>query len=420
VKPLNLSTQQFLILALSCAIILRLLLMPFFAHVDLFSEYRRIFYVIENNLFFANSHRIVTYYIEMAFAGLATLFIPSSETLFYLANPTKSTSSLQDYYMFLEDPYIYRYLFFAKLPYFLFDLATAAVIWQFSDNERYRRLALLLWLFNPLTLYATYVFGRFEVIGLFFLALTTFQLKRERLLLASFCFALALHCREINLLFAPFFFIALIDFKGPWLQNIITITISTIIVGLMYITPDWLVSKLGYVDFFMDPVSVEHHSAVKKLFSLGYYWFFPIVFGLAATVIYAWEIGTRSHAERFILSCALCLLIYFAFNVHSVHYASWLVLFPILSVHYGKNVVLPTIFIVAVWIVLWLFKTDAGVFTPFMAAPLSAEFIGIGHFPTYFNNNFATQDLNLHSIVQILRTVFAAAMAFMCFRLVKN
>jgi len=79
----------------------------------------------------------------------------------------------------------------------------------------------LIWLFNPLTIFSTYIFGRFEVISLFFLAASAFQLKNDRIFFASALFAIALHCREINLLYAPFLLLAVIDYKDHWLRSTI-------------------------------------------------------------------------------------------------------------------------------------------------------------------------------------------------------
>jgi hypothetical protein len=414
-QPLN--TQQFLILAVGSAILLRLLLMPFFAHVDLFSEYRRVYYALDNDIF-GNSQRVVAFYIETLFAAFSKLFIPLSDATFFLPDPTKSTASLQDYYLFLQDPHIYRFLFFFKLPYLLFDLGVAAIIWRFVDNLAYRKIALLLWLFNPLSIFAIYIFGRFEVFSIFFLALTAWQLKQHRLVLASICFAIALQCREINLLLTPFLLIALIDFKNSFTKNVLFVGFCTALIALLYLLPDWLFPKWGNVNLFVDPD--QHHQVSQKLLSLGYYWFYPIIIGLSALAIFAWEIGSRAHDERFVLTAAIALLIYFAFNVHSVHYASWLVIFPLLSIQYHKKVVLPFLALFIIWIVMWLLKTDAGVFTPFLAAPLSFEFIGIGHFPSYFEKHIATESFSLYQTIQIMRSLFAVVMGFFIYRLVRR
>ena len=417
----QLNNRQFLIITLGFAIVLRLCLMPFFAHVDLFSEARRLFYVLDNGYYFDQTQRLLVYYIEMLFTAFSTLFINVSDGLFYLKDPTQSTSDLVDYGFFLNDPNIYRHLFFFKLPYLLFDIATAIVIWRFIDKPEQKRIALLIWLFNPITIFATYIFGRFEVISLFFLALTAYQLKYHRVFLASFIFALSLHCREINLLFAPFFLLAIIDFKDHVIKNALALGLSISIIALTFALPAWLIQAAGgNLMLFIDPNNTAGSDAFQKMLSLGYYWFYPIIICLSALAIYAWEIGNKPHDQRFVICGALAICIYFAFNVHSVHYAAWIVLFPIMAIQFNKNMVLPFIALSAIWVVMWLLKTDNGVFTLFLAAPLSTDFIGTGHFPSYFNQYIATDSLNLHQTIQIVRSLFLVVMGFFAYRLISN
>ncbi len=418
-RPMN--NKQFLIMALGAGVLLRLALMPFFAHVDLFSEARRVFYVLENDHLFDNSHRFVVFYIEVAFAAFSTLFIDVTEGLFHIDDPTQSVSNLVDYGFFLNDPNIYKHLFFFKLPYLLFDIATALLIWKFVDNPQHRKIALLIWLFNPLTIFSTYIFGRFEVISLFFLAASAFQLKNDRIFFASALFAIALHCREINLLYAPFLLLAVIDYKDHWLRSTIVVAISMLIITVLYLLPNWLINiSGGDTQLFVDPNANFQSDTLSKLLALGYYWFYPIVIGLAALAIYEWEIGDKPKAERFIICASLVLFIYFGFNVHSVHYAAWLVLFPVLSIQYGKKVVLPFVALSGVWMMLWLLKTDSGVFTLFLAAPLTTDFIGMGHFPSFFERNFATESFSLHQAIQLMRSLFLVVMGFFAYRVLKR
>lgn len=415
----KLDNRQFLFGFLGLAIIVRLCLMPFFAHVDLFSEYRRVMFAIENGHLLDNSHRVLIYYIEIVSAWFGTWFIPVDYTLFHLTDPSQSTSSISDYRYFLNDPYVYRYLFFFKLPYLIFDVATAVVIWRFIDNPALKRIALLLWLFNPLTLFATYIFGRFEVISLFFLCVTAYQLKQHRLLLASVLFGLSLWCREINLLFLPVFLIALIDAKDAWFRNAIVVALGAAIVLVIMMLPDALLSAVGgNLELFLDPNTARSTETLNKLLQLGYYWFYPVVIGLFGVLIYTWECLQQEQAERFVIGSALLLAVYFAFNVHSIHYTAWLMIFPILAINYNAKMVTPMIALWGAWLVLWLLKTDAGVFTLFLEAPLNQDFMHMGHFPSYFNAHIATNELSLYQTIQIFRSIFAATLGFMAYRLI--
>lgn len=417
----SINNRQFLIAALGFGVLLRLALMPFFAHVDLFSEARRVFYVLENDHLFDNTHRFVVFYIEVLFAAFSTLFIDITENLFHISDPTQSVSTLIDYKFFLSDPNIYKHLFFFKLPYLTFDIATALLIWKFVDKPEHRKIALLIWLFNPLTLFSTYIFGRFEVISLFFLVACALQLKYDRVFFASALFALALHCREINLIYTPFLLLALIDVKDHWSRNLVVIAGSATTIGAIYLLPNWIVGLTGGdTQLFVDSDAINQGDTLNKLLSLGYYWFYPVVIGLATLALYQWEIGNRPKAERFVLCGSVVLFIYFGFNVHSVHYAAWLVIFPILSIQYGKKVVLPFIALFGTWLILWLLKTDTGVFTLFLAAPLSTDFIGMGHFPSFFEQYIATDSFTLHQAIQLVRSLFLVVMGFFTYRVLKN
>ena len=414
----TLNQRQFFIAALGLAVLLRLALMPFFAHIDLYSEARRVFYVIENEHLFDNSHRFVVFYIEVIFAAFSHLFIDVTEGLFHIEDPTQSVSGLVDYGYFLNDQNIYRHLFFFKLPYLLFDIATAVVVWKFIDNPNHRRIALLIWLFNPFTLYSTYVFGRFEVISLFFLGMSALQLKYDRVFLASIFFAITLHCREINLIYSPFFLLAVIDHKDHWFRNLIVTSVCAATIIAIYLLPDFLIKLTGgNTQLFVDP-NIDHQGdTLNKLLPLGYHWFYPIIICLATLAIYQWEISYKAKAERFIICGSIVLFIYFGFNVHSIHYISWLVLLPILSMQFNRKVLLPFIALSGTWIVLWLLKTDAGVFTLFLAAPLSSDFIGLGHFPSFYQQLTQGSSLSLHQSIQIMRSLFLVVMGFFTYRL---
>lgn len=413
----RLETRQFIYLAIGCAVILRLLLMPFFAHVDLFSEYRRVHYVIDNGLYLAHTTRIFTFYVEVLFSYLSHPFAPSSNISFYLPDPSNSTASVPDYFLFLQDPNVFRYLFLFKLPYLCFDLGIAAVLWRFIDDIKIRRVALLLWLFNPITIYATYIFGRFEVIGIFFIALTALQLKNGRIFLGATCFAFALLSREIYLLLTPFFLIACLDFKDHWLKNLLVLLTLTIIVAGLYQAPITLIQTFGNADPFFNPDA--DHNPFNKLFSLEIHWFYPVVFGLGACAVYAWEIAkSHSHDERFVIVCALALFVYFAINDHSIHYSAWLVVFPLLALHYGKKLFFPFLIFCGCWFILSLFKTDNGVFTLFLAAPLSMEFAYTGVFPVWLMQNVESGGVVITRGIESLRTLYALTMAYFAYKMV--
>jgi hypothetical protein len=81
----------------------------------------------------------------------------------------------------LGNPELFLHLFLLKLPYFLFDFGTLYFLLKIFTEKREKKLVFYLWLFNPLTLYATYLIGQFDIIPVFFVTLAFyFYTKRTK------------------------------------------------------------------------------------------------------------------------------------------------------------------------------------------------------------------------------------------------
>lgn len=68
------------------------------------------------------------------------------------------------------------HLLVLKLPYLIFDLPIAFFLMKFFVSERDKFLAFLLWMFNPVNLYATYLVGQFDIIPVFFVMASLYLL----------------------------------------------------------------------------------------------------------------------------------------------------------------------------------------------------------------------------------------------------
>lgn len=73
------------------------------------------------------------------------------------------------------------HLLVLKLPYFVFDLGAAFLLYKFFDDPRKKLLAFTLWIFNPITLYATFMMGQFDIIPTFFVILALYIMKNAHL-----------------------------------------------------------------------------------------------------------------------------------------------------------------------------------------------------------------------------------------------
>ncbi len=104
-----------------------------------------------------------------------------------------------------------------KIPYLVFDLGVALLLFKFFKEPKNKFLAFTLWMFNPINLYATYMMGQFDVIPTF---LTVFALylavKREKFFLAAVLLGLGASFKVFPFLFL----IPLALIKNKWIDRI--------------------------------------------------------------------------------------------------------------------------------------------------------------------------------------------------------
>lgn len=74
---------------------------------------------------------------------------------------------------------ILRDLFLAKTPYLLFDIASLIILLKFTKERFIKNKSVILWMVNPVVIYATYIFGQFDIIVLFFIILGFYLIKKN-------------------------------------------------------------------------------------------------------------------------------------------------------------------------------------------------------------------------------------------------
>ncbi len=102
----------------------------------------------------------------------------------------------------INNPGVYSFLFFAKLPYLLFDLGSLYFITNIFSEYKQRRLAFFLWLFNPVSLYASFMIGNFDAIPVFFTILGLYLLFKKQLTWGFLLFGIAAAYKTYPLLLA--------------------------------------------------------------------------------------------------------------------------------------------------------------------------------------------------------------------------
>ncbi|MCX6727060.1 MAG: hypothetical protein NTY75_04650 [Candidatus Shapirobacteria bacterium] len=127
------------------------------------------------------------------------------------------------------------YLLIIKLPYLIFDFAVAFLLYKYFTNPRHRYLAFIIWIFNPVTLYATFCMGVFDIIPVFFTVLSAFLLKKNKLALSALAIGFGIAFKMYPIFLLPF-----IIFKSDkWLSRIkigIISLLPVILTNLPFIT----------------------------------------------------------------------------------------------------------------------------------------------------------------------------------------
>jgi hypothetical protein len=211
-------------------ILLRLLIMPFFAHGDIIAVHKRVESIVCGSKTIWDYGAVGTHLIESIFA-----------TLFKPVVPCSILSGIQQ--SFYNAPKLPRMLFFFKLPYMLFEIGFWYLMWQFikDKNSKWKKRIAVFLAFNPVIIFSVYLFGRFEPYNLFLSGLILFILnklknKRVKLLhviLISLIMAFTISVRKSYMLILPALVASLGAFSKWGILNLGLTTGFFTLIGLL-------------------------------------------------------------------------------------------------------------------------------------------------------------------------------------------
>jgi len=217
------------------AILLRILVMPFFFHPDIKTFNFQSSFLgsgVVNIYDYLVSHKEelplkeefvyfpLTYYFLGGYQIIASPLLGDNFNA-WLSNANVSA---------IEQVGVFRYLFILKFPYLLLDLLVMFTLGNLVEEENRKKISLL-WLFNPFTIVMIYMFGNIDIIPVSLTVLSLLFASKGRLKLSSFLLCVAAGFKVYPLLFIPFLIFRAKDFKTV-LQIILisVIFLTTIIV----------------------------------------------------------------------------------------------------------------------------------------------------------------------------------------------
>lgn len=150
----------------------------------------------------------------------------------YLFTPYFSTwmndwSTLQT----ANHPHIYRDLLAMKLPMIAADVFCGWIIWLLTKKDR-RILALSIWFFNPISIYAIYGTGQFDIIPTALVLLGAFFWERKRTWLTYTLLGIAGGLKLFPLLLIPLVFF--LD-RSSWHKKILGLGLAAMSLSAMFI-----------------------------------------------------------------------------------------------------------------------------------------------------------------------------------------
>ena len=410
------------------ALILRIFIMPFFGHVDVLSEARRIYFWDQAGIYFDDISRNATSIFQLLFFKVFSVFIENKEMLFQHEDMRHSTAGPVEYFEFVSQPAIYRTLFIIKLPFLAADLITAWALYKYCGSNVGAKRAVVFWLLNPVTIFAFYIFGRFESIPIMFCMLSLLALQRRYLVLSAVMVGLCMNSRELFIFYGPLF-IALICSPSYSHFKMRDRVGSIVIVALAAAVSVQMLSLTGgQLDAFGREVqSITTEGRVDYLFKfiVGSYLVFPMAYFFLLLFVwnYSSDQAQNQTSDRFALldevtlfAFALVIISFFVFSSHTAHYTSWVMIFPCIYLARqagGDSFYKPMLLLCVTWIFYNLSITDLGVFTTWLASPWSIHMAGLPNFPRMYEAFGLTQYLDLLTFQRICRTFYTACLWYL-------
>lgn len=208
-------------------LVIRLVLMPITLHPDLwghsfvayFFAYKGVFNIYDYLLSLPHTHPLVVNF------GVNDIFIYPPLTYFtlgifrVLVKPFTDANFIPWLMVNIshvhDNPELPSQLFFFKLPYLFIDFAMAYLLTKLFDNPKRKLQVFAIWMLNPVTLYATFMMGQFDILPALFSVWALYFAKKEKYSYA----ALALGIGGSYKLYPLFFVIPLAFMFGKTLKQ---------------------------------------------------------------------------------------------------------------------------------------------------------------------------------------------------------
>ncbi len=231
----NISLKKLFILA----ILLRLLVMPFYFHPDIKTTYFQTSFlskgVVNIYTYISNNKTSLPVRDDFTYFPLTYFLLGGYEIL---VSPILGI----DFQKWLFDAstyaptaaHIFKYLFVLKLPYLVLDILTGFLLMQFFVNRQDQKKAAVFWLFNPIWLILIHIYSNFDIIPVFITTAALLLFIKGKNFLSAVLIGVAAGFKAYPLLFLPFMMLYTKNLK----QSLVTL-LSGLITFILIVLPFW-------------------------------------------------------------------------------------------------------------------------------------------------------------------------------------
>lgn len=285
-----------------------------------------------------------------------------------------------------------------KMPYLIFDLLTGYFLFKLFASKRQADLAFILWIFNPVNLYATYMMGQFDIIPTFFIVFSLFLISKKREDLA----ALALGGGIAFKIF-PIFLIIPLVYLGKTFSAKIKLLIFTLLPYFLSIIPYINSSNFRSTALFASQSDKSLYAALQV--SGGE----AILFFPAFLILFYLIIQNKVKEFNLWRFYLIPLLLFFIFTHYHPQWFIWLTPFLIMDLTFNrfKNI-LPILLILGSWLLSLFF------FDPSLTIGLFAPILpNLDNAPSVWNLLNLNMDYDFSR--SLLQTVLAGASGYLIY-----
>lgn len=191
------------------ALLLRLLIIPFYFHPDIKTYHFQASFlrqgIVNIYSYLENNKKSLPTKEEFVYFPLTYFFLGSYQILAspFLGSQFQGWLADSQVQTYPSAPYVFRYLFILKLPYLIFDFLIAVGLVNFFNSQKDKKRALIIWLFNPISLILIYVYSNVDVQPVFFSLLSLTLAKNRRLMLSALMLAIGAGFKAYPIIFLP-------------------------------------------------------------------------------------------------------------------------------------------------------------------------------------------------------------------------